>query len=128
MRISDWSSDVCSSDLIALDKQVATLPCYACGHRCNSEADAAGENHAQRFILDAAGQAWIVGLEDLRRRRAVNRHGDLPIDDRHRQLLLRAGKAHRYTVLANQKRPRGQFFADPLTCAGIRACTISRLA
>src|SRR3546814_17263987 len=82
MRISDWSSDVCSSDLIALDKQVATLPCYACGHRCNSEADAAGENHAQRFILDAAGQAWIVGLEDLRRRRAVNRHGDLPIDDR----------------------------------------------
>lgn len=64
----------------------------------------------------------------MRRRRAVDRHRNLAVDDSHRQLFLRAGKAHRDAVLADQEGPRGQLLDDLLKCTGIRDRTVAGLA
>src|SRR3546814_16236292 len=56
MRISDWSSDVCSSDLTVIDGGIvlrierdgsAVVQCY--GHSCSRDA----LDRAQRAVLDA---------------------------------------------------------------------------
>src|SRR3546814_9510804 len=56
MRISDWSSDVCSSDLIGIgDDACARLNMHhAILHHCRSQDDAAVHRTVGREIADAA--------------------------------------------------------------------------
>lgn len=55
--------DILSDDaVIACHKQVAARAGKSRGYLCNWQAAAAGEYHAERFVLDAAGQARIVGF------------------------------------------------------------------
>src|SRR3546814_15629791 len=114
MRISDWSSDVCSSDLAALDQAIAVIAPKA--NTTNVEAagnaedeEPSGREARSRFvfdeghhIFDAADGAfsthlsaletaelrrWIRGPEGARGRRGrglEDRLGDLVSGDRKR--------------------------------------------
>src|SRR3546814_4440010 len=67
MRISDWSSDVCSSDLSALQRMVEARDPYTFGHEervarlAVAIADVLGFPPAQRQALDIAAQLHDIG-------------------------------------------------------------------
>src|SRR3546814_5934904 len=61
MRISDWSSDVCSSDLKDVFEAIADHAAPGGGRRTNAEADE-GE---RRFDADSGGQPQRPHDEDL---------------------------------------------------------------
>src|SRR3546814_4444050 len=71
MRISDWSSDVCSSDLLQLEVAIG-MP-----HREIAGVEpAAGEGLAGRpGVLQVALHHHVAAHEDLAERAAVARHG-----------------------------------------------------
>src|SRR3546814_9464627 len=48
MRISDWSSDVCSSDLLGTDRPPPPSPCKACIRACRSVSHASAGTEASR--------------------------------------------------------------------------------
>src|SRR3546814_8158484 len=55
MRISDWSSDVCSSDLITL--KILT---QACHHRTHGVGRTALAHQGQRELMGAHREAFVV--------------------------------------------------------------------
>src|SRR3546814_10271779 len=64
MRISDWSSDVCSSDLI-LDARRKAMELKGSKTEDNLNAAFAGESQANRRYLYFAQQADIEGYNDV---------------------------------------------------------------
>src|SRR3546814_17955386 len=64
MRISDWSSDVCSSDLI-LDARRKAMELKGSKTEDNLKAAFAGESQANRRYLYFAQQADIEGYNDV---------------------------------------------------------------
>src|SRR3546814_6122302 len=64
MRISDWSSDVCSSDLLEIDGRVLAL-----------DHDLAGRQVVQRDPLDATAVAGLVALDAEGLEGFRDRHG-----------------------------------------------------
>src|SRR3546814_14683902 len=62
MRISDWSSDVCSSDLLALRERLIGVPCYRLVH---AEADGLPGVIIDRFGDALTLQVNTAGMELL---------------------------------------------------------------
>src|SRR3546814_2778328 len=52
MRISDWSSDVCSSDLAVFTAALATTPFASAGHDSSYDAAVAGYREAWSTMTD----------------------------------------------------------------------------
>src|SRR3546814_18983540 len=104
MRISDWSSDVCSSDLLA-DHQ-CVLPVAERSvllERRHPGEDAAGMDEARRAPLDGllhvrAGFVYQISHVFEYRARQRRRHGDVSIH-------TRIAPAHRSTPPAWRLRP-----------------------
>src|SRR3546814_2105096 len=73
MRISDWSSDVCSSDLIAAERHVALLEDRRPRHR---RADAASERDEEGIArcLEQGGVKVLIGGAAFGRRERVFGH------------------------------------------------------
>src|SRR3546814_12700173 len=107
MRISDWSSDVCSSDLLAgvdgvqplhacrskraiepLD-QIARLGHVATGYVGDSPPHSPGPPHHEPFVDRAMRVIGIgvVRLEDVRGCSRPNRLHQLSVTEGHRQLV-----------------------------------------
>src|SRR3546814_20846776 len=64
MRISDWSSDVCSSDLLALARALLKRPDLLVANEAISVLDGAGQNRLVERILDRRrGQGVIWTLQ-----------------------------------------------------------------
>src|SRR3546814_17419354 len=75
MRISDWSSDVCSSDLCAMRRAIVAMLWFACG--C-AVAQAPGgtvfEDGNGNGVRDA-GEAGIAGVAVRSEERRVGKEG-----------------------------------------------------
>src|SRR3546814_7606783 len=61
MRISDWSSDVCSSDLLHVDKLGTQSIDNLCQVRIVEESAATGMDNGVGDLV--IGQAWIGGMQ-----------------------------------------------------------------
>src|SRR3546814_17514722 len=70
MRISDWSSDVCSSDLVDVDTGVVVVPVAVADRRLGAvllrHVELGGGEAAQRLgglaVLGAHGSSWMTPL------------------------------------------------------------------
>src|SRR3546814_18923784 len=70
MRISDWSSDVCSSDLVDVDTGVVVVPVAVADRRLGAvllrHVELGGGEAAQRLgglaVLGAHGSSWMQPL------------------------------------------------------------------
>src|SRR3546814_16718015 len=92
MRISDWSSDVCSSDLVAADALLAMLSCDILRHR------------GDRPLRRAIGDADIVTAQDRARAH---------VDDRtsatrnHVRQGVEAGEQIAFEIVVHRSEERG---------------------
>src|SRR3546814_17605299 len=75
MRISDWSSDVCSSDLLHVDKLGTQSIDNLCQVRNVEESEATGMDNGVGDLV--IGQAWIGGMHH--RADARNREEQLDV-------------------------------------------------
>src|SRR3546814_4483737 len=71
MRISDWSSDVCSSDLHALDRHAEDL-----ARRHGVDVQARAERFAQRFHLGDVREQAQLDLRVVRRQQHMARRSE----------------------------------------------------
>src|SRR3546814_8424144 len=99
MRISDWSSDVCSSDLDALLRR------FAAPRRRRRRAEV--HRLAADRRLGAAGQARQVGEGDHHRADHREEHAEVEAHRRRQLELLQEGQLH-VTVVAGQEGPPGE--------------------
>src|SRR3546814_4965651 len=91
MRISDWSSDVCSSDLTARGETVDFVSRYFAPHAVIPEDPVTGSAHV---VLTPFWSARL-GKKILRARQVSARGGDLTVEDRGARTLI-SGKAAPY--------------------------------
>src|SRR3546814_18926542 len=64
MRISDWSSDVCSSDLLALARALLKRPDLLVANEAISVLDGAGQNRlVERILARRRGQGVILTMQ-----------------------------------------------------------------
>src|SRR3546814_3303623 len=91
MRISDWSSGVCSSDLVANGEIVADRPTEA------GEAEANGIERLAPFTLEVDGQPIVLDPQQDLERSLVTAGREMilleQIEDRDSSLLLDIGVA-----------------------------------
>src|SRR3546814_1029297 len=105
MRISDWSSDVCSSDLVRADSICAPEAGHrAARHARLGEGDGAGEAPGRALRQGASGGAWLAAVPARLGHRLL-----------HRGLcrLLRHGKVVRsvsrpFALSGHARRPAGR--------------------
>src|SRR3546814_666821 len=105
MRISDWSSDVCSSDLSSRSGGVSALPVWA---RCNCRARSGACNAASSSALSKASA--LLSLPPCPIRTVRGRWA--PCD----------GVADRMTPISNEEIHAGQLAVLLMTCLRIDGC------
>src|SRR3546814_12760566 len=82
MRISDWSSDVCSSDLLSRIAQRGETAIGENGGQVQLALDAIGPGDAQRYWpgrVDGNDRRQLAGRLRFRRVMWFIRHGDNPV-------------------------------------------------
>src|SRR3546814_15686869 len=101
MRISDWSSDVCSSDLGADDVAAlakrAQRPLQIVGELPATTADILGEAHAGELLQPPGPERLLKRVEIRRCAQAIGIHrpDQTPVDRRHPLQLGRASGGER---------------------------------
>src|SRR3546814_8385881 len=100
MRISDWSSDVCSSDLASLAKWAAFM-------QCEETAEVASGPESFPFVR-YRGPAAIIGLSSAQPTPLFCAHGTLGVGQLERlaTLLRRLGEEGRFRVVLLHHPPR----------------------
>src|SRR3546814_3895443 len=98
MRISDWSSDVCSSDLPAFGRELAGIGDLCRRGRGGGRRNAAWSDGSQHLLrpavsraLSGAGRSRRGGPRDSRRLHRIDRRGALACVD------ARAGRSEEHT-------------------------------
>ncbi len=99
--------------VVAGGHQVGALAGLARCHARGVEPAGPRQRQAQRLVLHAAEQAFGIGLQDVRRRRAVVGNADAALRvDGYAELVLHAGKRHRHAFLTDEERLARQLGDD----------------
>ena len=99
--------------VVARDQEVAPAARHSGRHRRRRQSAEPSQRQAPSLVLDAAVEAFDVGLEDMGRRRPVERNADPAVGIAgHGQLGLNTGQRHRHAVIANEERLAGELLDD----------------
>src|SRR3546814_6429755 len=97
MRISDWSSDVCSSDLLYAETSVAAIEREGNGFRVRSAGNGNAPGFAVDLVVHAAGRVPAIDAEHLERAGVAHDKGRLSLNEflqsRTNPLVYAAGDA-----------------------------------